>query len=162
MRRPHPYPQNTVPDYMRKVTKWLEEEEERADMHLHLETKSKLQATCFGVLIDDWKDVIISEFVGLVQHDKREDLRTLHCKLCTGHRYISPAALTQRLVLRTALLSRSKDGLKTVGKKLEGLIQEEGKELIVAKQKSLAATKKSKSVDLVKKSLPLIRELTKL
>ena len=62
----------------------------------------------------------------------------------------------------TALLSRSKDGLKTVGKKLEGLIQEEGNELIVTKQKSLAATTKSKSVDLVKKSLPLIKELTKL
>jgi gas vesicle protein len=57
-------------------------------------------------------------------------------------------------------LSRSRDGLKTVGKKLEGLIQEEGNELIVAKQKSLAATKKS--ADLVKKSLPLIKELTKL
>jgi hypothetical protein len=42
------------------------------------------------------------------------------------------------------------------------LIQEEGNELIVAKQKSLAATKKPKSVDLVKKSLPLIKELTKL
>ena len=59
-------------------------------------------------------------------------------------------------------MSRSRDGLKTVGKKLEGLIQEEGNELIVAKQKSLATTKKSKSVDFVKKSLPLIKELTQL
>ena len=131
--------ENAVADYMRKVTKWLEEEEERADTHLHLETKSKLQATCIGVLIDDWKDVIISEFVSLVEHDQREDLRILY-----------------------SLLSRSKDGLKTVGKKLEGLIQEAGNELIAAKQKSLAATKKSKSVDLVKKSLPLIKELTTL
>ena len=64
--------------------------------------------------------------------------------------------------MRIALLRRSKDGLKTVGKKLEGLIHEEGNELILAKQKSLAVTKKSKSVDLVKKSLPLIKELTKL
>lgn len=31
----------------------------RADEHLHLETKSKLQSTCIGVLIDDWKDAII-------------------------------------------------------------------------------------------------------
>lgn len=65
---------------MRKVTTWLEEEEQRADTHLHIETKSKLQATCIGVLIDDWKDVIVSEFVGLVQHDKRADLRILYCK----------------------------------------------------------------------------------
>ena len=33
-----------------------------------------------GVLIDDWKDVIIAEFVGLVQNDKRDDLITLYCK----------------------------------------------------------------------------------
>lgn len=87
--------------------------------------------------------------------------------LCIVSRALStaqplPPGLTDSDLLRAALLSRSKDGLKTVGKKLEGLIQEEGNELIAAKQKSLAATKKSKSVDLVKKSLPLIKELTKL
>lgn len=75
-----------------------------------------------------------------MKNDKREDLSTLH-----------------------SLLTRSKDGLKTVGKKLEGLIQEEGKELIAMKQKALAASsKKSASSDVVKKSLPLIKELTML
>ena len=130
--------QNSVPDYMRKVEAWLKEEEERADLHLHKETKPKVESECIKVLIDDQSEPMVAEFVGLVSHDQRDDLSTLY-----------------------KLLNRSKDGLRTVGKKLEGLIEDAGNELIKNKQKTLASDA-SKSADQMKKCLPLIKDLTAL
>ena len=137
---------NTVPDYMRQVDVWLQEEEDRADSHLQKETKPKLQAQCTKVLIDDFKDTYIQEFVGLVEGNARPDLTIMH-----------------------KLLKRSKDShkpgdstslVRTVAKKLEALISEEGRKMIKAKTDEVVSD--IKSFDQVKKCLPLIKDLTEL
>jgi cullin 1 len=138
--------QNSVPDYMRKVDVWLREEDERADKHLQEATKPKLQEQCTKALIDDWKDTYILEFDRLVKADSRADLSTMH-----------------------RLLSRSKDArsagdspnlVRTVARKFEALIADEGKKLIQVKINAVGT--EVKSVEQIKRCLPLIKDLSDL
>jgi cullin 1 len=158
---------NTVPDYMRKVEEWLHEEEERADQSQSCQrhTKPKLQEICTRVLIDDFKDDYIEEFVGLVKSDARDDLRTMYKLLSRSSASSAPAATSASAASASAAMpqassSSSSNLLKIVSKKLEALIVEEGQKLIDARNQMVARDAKNK--DQMKKCLPLIKHLTTL
>lgn len=93
----------SVVDYMKRAETRLTEESARVDLFLHLSTKKPLLAKTEEVLIKAHKEVLESEFQGLMDEDRQDDLKRLY-----------------------GLLSKITPGLDVVKKKFEAHVRKAG------------------------------------
>ncbi|OZJ06312.1 hypothetical protein BZG36_00729 [Bifiguratus adelaidae] len=73
--------ENSIPDYLKKAEKRLEEEEDRVSIYLHATTHAPLIGKCEIVLIKNHSEAIWEEFQTLLNADKQDDLHRMYTLL---------------------------------------------------------------------------------
>lgn len=103
--------EDSFPDFLRKADASMNEERERAEQYLHIQTKERLQRVCEKELLSQHQQRMLekenSGLVALLENNKREDLKLLF-----------------------KLYSRVHGGLVPVGVILKEHIKKEGMELV--------------------------------
>lgn len=70
--------QNTVSDYMRKVSQNLQNEQTRVQTYLHPTSEPELKRRCETVMIEAHKDTIWHEFQALLSGEKLDDISRMY------------------------------------------------------------------------------------